>query len=345
MAISPAIPGLPSLPRVGAWSLLSGLTLAYFLTVTSLLTVAILWGRPGGDLLVVGLGWPHVILGLLFSLSKVIRNEGQQRKHFFSLLALSMAIGVFHTFSPITTLIYVYFVFHAFRDEILLFHQRRTGYKYAGGAFDTGGLALLAAVVLISLGGQPGARKLFGALPWDGYPHAFELGLTGATLIMALLAMRGIPAGLLEKFPGSSYALPAVFLFVAAMTGMKIGRHYQFPLPLFFALLVVFHYFSWYVFYFEKLRARPAPARPTAAPPADAFHRMLRWMTTVQGFTITVVVLNVLSFGAAYVYQVQQAAPWLAYGFDLRYFLYILVFHVTMSFMPKGPAPAAARRE
>jgi len=47
-----------------------GFLLTYALTVVSLAAVAYLWGKVGFDLLLVALGWPHVLLGLAFNLEK-----------------------------------------------------------------------------------------------------------------------------------------------------------------------------------------------------------------------------------------------------------------------------------
>jgi hypothetical protein len=68
-------------------------------------------------------------------------------------------------------------------------------------------------------------------------------------------------------------------------------------------------------------------------------------MTTRQGFINTIVTMNVVSFGGAYAYQVLGAGAGLNYVFDLKYFLYVLVFHVTVSFAPKGAPKVSPARQ
>jgi hypothetical protein len=46
--------------------------------------------------------------------------------------------------------------------------------------------------------------------------------------------------------------------------------------------------------------------------------------------------MNVLSFAGAWSYQILHASTKLSYGFDLKYFLYFLVLHVTTSFIPRN---------
>src|SRR5262249_2272643 len=122
--------------------------LTYVLTAVSLMMAATLSGRPGADLLVVALGWPHVILGFLFGFRKVIRSNG--RAVYLALIGLSAVIGLVHVLRPMPTVIYLYFVFHAFRDEIAIYRQRSTGHLFRGRVFDGAGLGLLAAVVALS---------------------------------------------------------------------------------------------------------------------------------------------------------------------------------------------------
>jgi hypothetical protein len=165
------------------------------------------------------------------------------------------------------------------------------------------------------------------------HPYAFDLALGLIGLALAVLALLQIPRSLFLRMPSLRFAIPGLALFAAAAALMKMARFNAVESPLFFAFLVVFHYFSWYVFYVEKILARPAGVamRPALRP----FDRFLQKVTTRNGFLTFVVIMNVVSFSAAYAYQVLQLSPALRFGFDLRYFLYFLVFHVTMSFAPK----------
>jgi hypothetical protein len=321
---------------------LTGFFWAYLLTASTLVAAAYMWGRAGADLIVVGLGWPHVILGLLFYINRVIRNEGKQRVYFTGLLALTAAIGFVHSLATITTLIYLYFVLHAFRDEIFIALQRENGHRYAGPVFTAGGWALLSGTVALALLAQPGVKRFLGlnAAVFGGVPYGVDLATTALALVLAACGVFRWPGAVFQRAPGLACALPAGFLMLAAVTGLKIGRHEGFPVPLFFTFLVVFHYFSWYVFYLEKLRERPAPA--SSQPVEGGFNRLLRYMTTRQGFINTVLTMNAVSFAGAYAYQVLGAGGGLNFLFDLKYFLYVLVFHVTVSFAPKGGSKAPA---
>jgi len=100
---------------------------------------------------------------------------------------------------------------------------------------------------------------------------------------------------------------------------------------------VVFHYFSWYVFYLEKLRLQPSRTSPQQA--VNGFDRFLQTVSTRQGFVVLILVLNAASFLGAYAYQSGALNSGWQYLFDFRYFLLVLVLHVTMSFAPKGRPP------
>lgn len=479
---------------------LTRFVITYVLAISSLAACGYFWGATGFDLLIVGMGWPHVILGFIFYANKIVRNEGSHRKVFYWLLGITIAIGFAHSLRNITTLIYLYFIFHAFRDEIFIYRQRSTGHRFGGRVFDRSGLALLAGVVLLTLVGQlqwwPAVRSVqiplsdlrrgddrlisfpaiensrgrdyfvsltaprsypgiafkgyvtdntyrdgclilgdakisgddavfrlsyrdsnpdaateniarasgpasgsegvvantesrilnmttidwrvlrahqivggqrFGQTfraeadnlngiflaiepPADSfsetkltmrlepaiaalYPYAYQAGFCVAFLVLTLLAMFRVPRGVFTGLPGLSYAMGALFLVVAAMTAMKITRYYELPSPLFFGFLVVFHYFSWYVFYFEKLKSRRAPA--TSSPIGSSFEGLLKIISTRNGFLAAIIVMNVVSFGGAYAYYLPRLGGGMRYAFDLKYFLYFLVFHVTMSFAPK----------
>lgn len=67
------------------------------------------------------MGWPHVILGFLFFFGKVLRGEANMRRAFAMLGLLTLAIWIVHYNYAITGLIYLYFLYHAFRDEIFVF--------------------------------------------------------------------------------------------------------------------------------------------------------------------------------------------------------------------------------
>ena len=306
-------------------SLLKGFLISYALTALSLAAAGKVWGKAGFDLVVVGMGWPHLVFGFAFQVNGIVRKGHRQQAIFLGLVGLTVAVCVVHSLHSLTTLIYLYFVFHAFRDEIFMYHQRRTGHQFSGRVFDSAGRALLWSAVVVALIGQLAPNDLRRRL-------VIYLAFCTAALVMNGLALIGWPAKLLESLPGLYYTLPVALLMFLAMTGMKILRTEGIVAPLFFAFLVVFHYFSWYVFSLEKIAA--ARAHPGLR------GGIMRCLGTRRGFLSTVIVLNMFSFAGAYAYQVQQVSSNLAYGFDLKYFMYFLVFHVTTSLAPKStPKP------
>lgn len=140
--------------EVHDWPLFRPFLLTFLLTASSFLVCGYLWGARGFDLLVVGMGWPHVILGFLFHLNKIIKNEGSQRPAFYLLLTITVAICIFHSFISITTLIYLYFVLHAYRDEFFIYHQRRTGHRFAGRVFTAGVWGIAGGLLVLAGLGQ-----------------------------------------------------------------------------------------------------------------------------------------------------------------------------------------------
>jgi len=104
---------------------------------------------------------------------------------------------------------------------------------------------------------------------------------------------------------------------------------------------VVFHYFSWYVYYLEKLRSARARTPVPVFGDSSSLDWMLARISTRSGFIATIVTLNLVSLAGAYSYQVLHLSGAWAYPFQLKYFLYFLIFHVSMSFAPKGPSKVA----
>ncbi len=306
--------------------LFSGFLASYLLTVFSLAVAGYFWGKPGFNLVVVAMGWPHVFLGLIFNVNRLTGSDVRYRRIFLGLIALTCAIGLYHSLWPITTVIYLYFVFHAFRDEIFIYHQRRTGHRFRGVVFDASGKALLAAAVLLAVGSQ-----LMTKLP--AHKLQVNIGLCAAALLLTLLTFARRPRKLFDDTPGIGYALPAYLLVALALTSMQWMRAHNYAAPLFFVFLVVFHYWSWYVFSLEKIASRPAPRGPQ--PAKSGLDAVLARISTRRGFLTAVLILNLASFAGAYAYNVMHLSAGLQYAFDLKFFLYILVFHVTTSFVPK----------
>ena len=103
-------------------------------------------------------------------------------------------------------------------------------------------------------------------------------------------------------------------------------------MPMIFQVIVVFHYFSWYVFSYSKFGAiKKAGIQFESVGVFDKFLVNLRdpWF-----FTLIMIALNAVSFAGVFWYYSGGAPEVLKYGFNYSYFLYFLVFHVTFSFSP-----------
>jgi len=465
--------------------------LTYVLTAAGLLSFGFVWGEAGFEMLVVAMGWPHVLLGFLFHSRKITERGSPHRLPFVGLLILTLAISLVHSLVAITTLIYLYFVFHAFRDEIFIFRQRSTGFRFEGTLFDRNGAIFL--IVLLGVSGfdqlaqlswRPvyreaaipvpeiagmdtiqidfpplensagrdyyltvvvpgsdtpvalwtymtrtdtdatgeilvGQKSLDDALhPGSRHDLYFEsryadagedAGLriedaahiqyplsgghvVGQTFRAASDGLRGISLPLLwvdslpndlslaftlrpaasARFPFAEeagllvlvllggavvarrssrlevdrrreryYFLILIALFLATKFALAVGRYYLLA-PLFFSFLVVFHYFSWYVFSLEKIGfGRDSGAdRPGRESWVD---RILGRMATRTSFLNAVLALNLISLAGVAVYHSLEGLGSLRYAFDLDYFLYFLVFHVTMSFAPRTLPATPAR--
>jgi len=305
--------------------LLRGFLISYLLTAVSLGLVGYLWGRVGFDLLIVGMGWPHVIFGFLFNLGKVAEGDRGYRVALASLLLVTLAIGFVNSLRPLTTIIYLYFTFHAFRDEIFIYHQRRTGYRFFGRVFDRNGLGILLGATIVALIGQ---------LPVHGPNGKLQLYLGLCAVAGLLSGMAGLfwPKQWVRGRSGLRYAFLALLLFAGAATAIKVLRMHGLNSPSLFAFLVVFHYFSWYVFSLERAGASPTAQVVQHAAGLSAFLQLLR---TVPGFLKAVVVMNVFFIGCAYAYYILRLSPALRVPFDFKFFIYLLVFHLTTSFVPK----------
>jgi hypothetical protein len=151
-------------------------------------------------------------------------------------------------------------------------------------------------------------------------------------LLAAVVLWRLIPG------PGKSWQL---WIYLAVLAGafagtqtiLKSSNNAGYAFPLIFQFAVVFHYWSWYVFSFDKLRAkRPAPPRPLTG--LSRYDKMLTYLGSKRHFTGAVIVLNLMSvIGVLWYYRLGGPGG-LRYFFDYNYFLYFLVFHVTFSFRP-----------
>lgn len=124
---------------------------------------------------------------------------------------------------------------------------------------------------------------------------------------------------------------------------LKGSNNAGYHFPLIFQFVVVFHYWSWYVFSFDKLRVLPqSKSIPPRVSTAGWYDRALALLRPARNFWLTVIILNLISAAGVFWYYKLGGPLGLRFGFDYNYFLYFLVFHVTFSFSPKPRAIAAA---
>ncbi|HVG38303.1 MAG TPA: hypothetical protein VM870_03385, partial [Pyrinomonadaceae bacterium] len=125
------------------------LALTLTLTVSSLALVGWVWGGRGYEMLIVAMGWPHVILGFLFYFGKVTRGDEGARIAFLLLVAATLLWWTLHYFFALTALIYLYFLYHAFRDEIAIYLQTRD--RHRGGNLRLYALSGITPLILLML--------------------------------------------------------------------------------------------------------------------------------------------------------------------------------------------------
>jgi hypothetical protein len=127
--------------------------------------------------------------------------------------------------------------------------------------------------------------------------------------------------------------LAAIFAILQKVIRVGSGAGYEFPIM--FQLVVVFHYWSWYVFSFDKLGATSPSTTGTLPGASTAYDRMLGQLRSLPRFTALVVALNLIAVAGVFWYSKLHEPAALRYVFDYNYFLYFLVFHVTFSFGPR----------
>ncbi|HKP47179.1 MAG TPA: hypothetical protein VJT50_11310, partial [Pyrinomonadaceae bacterium] len=122
----------PALAAAPISAPLANLCLTFALTIVTLAVAGNLGGTRGYEMLIVGMGWPHVILGFLFYFGKVLNDEVQARSYFIMLALLTLILWSAHYSFTITGLISIYFTYHVFRDEVFIYFQTRARHKLAG---------------------------------------------------------------------------------------------------------------------------------------------------------------------------------------------------------------------
>ena len=458
------------------------LTLA--LSISTLAIAGYVWKQTGYEMLIVAMGWPHVVLGFLFYFGKVLRGEGNTRSVFLLLALLTLALWAAHYAYTITGFISIYFTYHVFRDEVFIYFQTRARHRLRGAVTVAGFIPFILLMFLVTdprpqhyrqdlrrvelTGAQlaangwtlvsfkpisySGGRDFYfylqtpqaaGATPYnllatatdtrnDGEARvadkswspasdltfkpfyagdsesapvetpaesgsvkmalsgdyrlgqtfkverdnlagiwlrtlregneaqsaSFVFHLTPDTsrpipplsplmqilrfalilILLALVLWKALPE-LESNRAFWGYFIFLVATFAALQAIIKAAGGAGFDAPVMFQMVVVFHYWSWYVFSLNKLRANEGSAPPASASSSvTLYDRMLRSFGSAPNFLMLVVALNLLSIAGVLWHNKWDAPAALRYVFDYKYFLYFLVFHVTFSFSPKGKA-------
>ena len=442
------------------------------LSVLSLALVGLVWREQGYEMLIVAMGWPHVLFGFAFFFGRVLRGEQDSRPIFLLLAFATLAICFVHYHYSITGLIYLYFLFHLFRDEIFVYLQTRARHRSGPSVYAVAGLAPLILLILLipkqqdfrhdlrrtEFNGSQISSNDWTLIPFKAVPNSLgrdfyfylqaphTVGLRAFVSAASTGNLRSdgemivgkgkwaqaedlifVPhyAGDAEGLPGSAgngevpvlltgghsvgqtfraernnldgiwlpidrfeqngeathfvfhvasppllpYSawldrlrsmlllilglvviwrlLPGrrnswqLWIYLAVLAGgffsvqtiLKSSNNAGYAFPLIFQFAVVFHYWSWYVFSFDKLRAK----RPGSLPPPatlSAYDKMLTYLGSARHFTVAVIVLNLISIAGVLWYYRLGGPGGLRYFLDYNYFLYFLVFHVTFSFRP-----------
>ena len=119
------------------------------LTVLTLALTGSIWREQGYEMLIVAMGWPHVLLGFSFFLGRALRGETDSRLTFLLLAVATAAICLIHYQYSITGLIYLYFLFHLFRDEIFVYLQTRARHRPGSKVYAVAGVAPLILLMLL----------------------------------------------------------------------------------------------------------------------------------------------------------------------------------------------------
>ena len=449
--------------------------LTLILTVGTLAISGFIWREQGYEMLIVTMGWPHVILGFVFYFGRVMRGEQAARPAFLLLALLTITLWIIHYHYVVTGLIYLYFLYHAFRDEIFVYLQTRARHRPGTNVYAVAGVGPLILLMLlvpkqqdfrhdlrrVELSGAQlaahdstlisfkpvensagrdfyfylqaphteGLRAfithaavadtrrdgevLVGDQEWTQgkdlifSPHYAQDSQSGLNLVPMTAAkipvlltgghkvgqtfqaeqnnLDGIwlpierleQAGETTQFvfhlasppllpysrPLSDFRVALLVILSALVLWRLIPRHGKssqlwiyllvlatafagtqmilksssnagYPFPLIFQLVVVFHYWSWYVFSFDKLRTNAGKA---VQPSSDggAYDRLLGYLRRAPYFISAVIGLNLISAAGVLWYYKFNGPAALRLPFDYSYFLYFLVLHVTFSFSPK----------
>ncbi len=454
---------------------LRNIALTLSLTIVTLAATGYFWAEAGYEMLIVAMGWPHVILGFAFYLGRVLRGNSNSRLSFVLLALVTIVLWWVHYHFAITGLIYLFFLYHAFRDEVFVYLQTRERHRGSRNLFSIAGLGPLILLLLLipqqeafrhdlrrvefssqdrfsntsgwkfiefktvpnsrgrdfyfyvqaphteglrafaskaaTDGSQSSGQMLVNDLAWPLAKDLLFQPRYGSANNPSFVAEEGQTVPVLltgghrvgQTFTGVANDLSGIWLWVETLEDQphnpdfvlhlasppllpyspglatlrliliillsaivvwrlipRSGRHSQlwiylfvlagafaitqsvlkssgnagYTFPLIFQFVVVYHYWSWYVFSYDKLKG----VRETGAGPSTAsvgwYQRALGYLRNCRYFTVFVILLNMISaIGVSWYYRADGPAG-LQYFLDYSYFLYFLVFHVTFSFDP-----------
>lgn len=454
---------------------LRNIALTLSLTIVTLAATGYLWAEVGYEMLIVAMGWPHVILGFAFYFGRVLRGESNSRFSFLLLSLVTIVLWIVHYHYAITGLIYLFFLYHAFRDEVFVYLQTRGRHRGNRNLFSIAGLGPLILLMLlipqqqafrqdlrrIEFSSQPtfssnggwrlisfrtvpnsrgrdfyfylqaprteGLRGfasqgtaaesrsdgelLVNDLSWpsakdlvfqpnygsNGTPPAepdetghvpvlltgghrvgqtfraegndlsgiwfridpledqsqntqfvlhlasppllpYPSGLSTLRLILIVLLAALVIWRLLPRAGHNSqlwiYMLVLAGAFAVTQSVLKSSGNAGYPFPLIFQFVVVYHYWSWYVFSYDKLKVMSRSSGTFSTISIGWYQRALGYLRHGKYFTAVVILLNLVSALCVFWYYHGNAPSSFQYFFDYSNFLYFLVFHVTFSFDP-----------
>src|SRR5882762_8141924 len=148
VAENPTAPSVPA-SRASLDVALRNILASLALSILTLALTGWIWREQGYEMLIVAMGWPHVLLGFSFFFGRVLRGERDSRPTFLLLALATITICAIHYRYSITGLIYLYFLFHLFRDEIFVYLQTRARHAPGSKVYAVARVAPLILLILL----------------------------------------------------------------------------------------------------------------------------------------------------------------------------------------------------
>src|SRR5258705_7364735 len=136
-------------PQASLGVALRNIVASLALSIFTLALTGWIWREQGYEMLIVAMGWPHVLLGFSFFFGRVLRGERDSRTTLLLLALATLGICAIHYRYNITGLIYLYFLFHLFRDEIFVYLQTRARHQHVSKVYAVAGVAPLILLILL----------------------------------------------------------------------------------------------------------------------------------------------------------------------------------------------------